>query len=59
VKARKMTNPGRTENLVARTPHTPAARSPSEKKLPFGANRRRRRKRPTASPTDARTMRTV
>jgi hypothetical protein len=33
--------------------------SPSEKKLPSGANRRRRKKRPTASPTDATTIRTV
>src|SRR3954453_9733957 len=33
-------NPSRIENPVARTPNTPAARSPSPKKPPSGARRR-------------------
>jgi hypothetical protein len=40
VKARNTTNPRRIANPVASTPNTPAARSPSLKKLPSGALRR-------------------
>src|SRR6478752_4964093 len=49
--------PSRTENPVARTPNTPAARSPSLKWLPSGARRRARSMRVMATVTVEATMR--
>ena len=40
VNAKKITNPSNKANPVARTPNTPAARSPSSKYPPSGARRR-------------------
>src|SRR4051812_48340960 len=42
-------NPSSTENPVANTPKTPAARSPSSKKPPSGARRRTSRSAVTAA----------
>ena len=50
-------NPSRTENPVASTPKTPAARSPSSKKPPAGARRRTNSSAVTATAAEAAVMR--